>query len=92
MYWNNAAWLCTRTQRKLDEALALAEKAVVLAPDEAAYQDTLAEVHFQRGDRQAAVAAAKKCVAMVPGNLMFATRLKHFENDELKTLDNMEDD
>jgi predicted Zn-dependent protease len=70
----------------------VAEKAVALAPDEAAYQDTLAEVHFQRGDRQAAVAAAKKCVAIVPGNPIFAKRLKHFENDELKTLDNMDDD
>src|SRR5205085_4255137 len=26
-YFNNAAWICARSQRKLDEALALVEKA-----------------------------------------------------------------
>jgi hypothetical protein len=60
---------------------------VELAPDEAAYQDTLAEVYFQRGDREAAVAAAQKCVEFAPANKMFAARLAHFRNDELKSLD-----
>ena len=89
-YLNNAAWLCARTQRKLEEALALAQKAVELAPDEAAYQDTLAEVHFQRGDREAAVAAAVKCLEIAPDNQLFAARLKHFQEDDLKTLDGTE--
>jgi hypothetical protein len=70
--------------------LSLATRAVEAAPDESAYQDTLAEVHFQRGDRAAAVAAAKKCVEIAPDNKMFAERLKHFQEDELKTLDRME--
>jgi tetratricopeptide (TPR) repeat protein len=89
-YLNNAAWLCARTQRQLDEALALAQKAVELAPDESAYQDTLAEVHFQRGDREGAVAAAQRCVEIAPDNKLFASRLKHFQEDELKTLDGIE--
>jgi tetratricopeptide (TPR) repeat protein len=91
-YLNNAAWLCARSQRKLDEALALIEKALVLAPEEAAYSDTLAEVQFQRGDREAAVAAAKKATELAPDNKLFATRLKHFQEDELKTLDGIEAD
>jgi tetratricopeptide (TPR) repeat protein len=86
-YLNNAAWLCARCQRELDQALTLALKAVELMPDEAAYQDTLAEVYFQRGDREAAVAAARKCVEFAPANKMFAARLAHFRNDELKSLD-----
>jgi tetratricopeptide (TPR) repeat protein len=86
-YLNNAAWVCARAQRELDEALKLANKAVELMPDEAAYQDTLAEVHFQRGDREAAVAAAQKCLEIAPANTMFAKRLAHFRDDELKTLD-----
>jgi tetratricopeptide (TPR) repeat protein len=90
MYLNNAAWLCARSQRKLDEALALVEKAIAVSPEEASYHDTLAEVHFQRGDRKASVAAAKKCVESAPDNKLFATRLKHFESDELKTLDQIE--
>jgi hypothetical protein len=59
-YHNNAAWLAARSQRKLEEALALVTKAIELAPAEVAYHDTLAEVQFQRGDRAAAVAAARK--------------------------------
>jgi tetratricopeptide (TPR) repeat protein len=90
MHLNNAAWLCARSQRKLDEALALVEKAIAIAPEQAPYHDTLAEIHFQRGDRVAAVAAAKKCVELAPYDKLFVTRLKHFESDELKTLDQIE--
>jgi tetratricopeptide (TPR) repeat protein len=86
-YLNNGAWLCARCQRELDQALTLAQKAVELVPDEAAYRDTLAEVYFQRGDREAAVAAAQKCVDFAPANKMFAARLAHFRDDELKSLD-----
>src|SRR5262249_11463455 len=86
-YFNNAAWLCARSQRKLDEGLTLVEKALQLAPDEAAYHDTLAEVQFQRGNREAAVAAAQKALELVPENKLFVKRLKHFQMNELKTLD-----
>jgi tetratricopeptide (TPR) repeat protein len=89
-YLNNAAWLCARSQRKLDEALALVERAIAIAPDEASYRDTLAEVHFQRGDREAAVAAAQRAAELSPENKLFATRLAHFQQDELKTLDGTE--
>lgn len=86
-YLNNAAWICGRGQRGLDEGLEFALKAVELMPHEAAYQDTLAEIYFQRGEREQAVAAATKCLEIAPANKMFATRLAHFRNDELKTLD-----
>jgi tetratricopeptide (TPR) repeat protein len=87
MHINNTAWICARAQRNLDEALKLAEKAVEIAPEEAPYRDTLAEVYFQRGDRDAAVAAAQKCVEIAPDYKLYATRLAHFQNDDLKTLD-----
>jgi Flp pilus assembly protein TadD len=86
-YLNNAAWMCARAQRKLDRALELAQRATELVPQEASYQDTLAEVHFQRGDREAAVAAARKAVEFAPHSPLFAKRLKHFEEDEVKSLD-----
>jgi tetratricopeptide (TPR) repeat protein len=91
-YLNNTAWLAARSQRRLDEALELSQKAIALAPNEAAYHDTLAEVHFQRGDRDAAVAAAKKAVELAPSSALFAKRLKHFETSELKSLDRTESD
>lgn len=90
-YLNNAAWLAARSQRRLDEALPLVQKAIELAPAEAAYQDTLAEVHFQLGNREAAAAAAQKSVELAPGNKLFAKRLKHFQEGELKTLEGAEE-
>jgi tetratricopeptide (TPR) repeat protein len=89
-FHNNAAWLAARSQRKLDEAFALVTKAIGLVPEEAAYHDTLAEVHFQRGDREAAVASARRAVELSGESKLSATRLKHFEMDELKTLDGTE--
>jgi tetratricopeptide (TPR) repeat protein len=91
-YLNNTAWLAARSQRRLDEALELSQKAIGLAPTEAAYHDTLAEVHFQRADRDAAVAAAKKALELAPANALISKRLKHFETSELKTLDRTESD
>jgi tetratricopeptide (TPR) repeat protein len=91
-YLNNTAWLSARAQRRLDEALELSQRAIALAPGEAAYHDTLAEVHFQRGDRDAAVVAAKKAQELAPANALFPKRLKHFETSELKTLDRTESD
>ena len=79
---NNTAWLSARARRKLDEALPLAQQAVTLAPKEPAYLDTLAEVHFQRGDRPAAIAAARQAIALAPGNAFYEKRLAHFEQDE----------
>jgi tetratricopeptide (TPR) repeat protein len=86
-YLNNAAWITARAQRRLDEGLALIERALKIAPDEASYHDTLAEIQFQRGDRDAAVAAAKKAVELSPHSKLFAARLKHFQEDAVKTLD-----
>ena len=65
-YLNTAAWVCARSQRNLDEALTLIQKALTLTPGEPAYHDTLAEVQFQLGNRPAAIAAAQKCLELAP--------------------------
>jgi tetratricopeptide (TPR) repeat protein len=85
------AKMSVKCRRRLSAALVRAEEAIELAPAEAAYQDTLAEIHFQLGDRAAAVAAAQKASELAPGNKLFAKRLKHFQEDELKTLDGNEE-
>ncbi|MEM9480361.1 MAG: hypothetical protein AAGA58_11975 [Verrucomicrobiota bacterium] len=52
---NNLAWLNARCGRRLDEALEHANTAVKMMPRSGAYLDTLAEVHFARGDFRKAV-------------------------------------
>lgn len=76
---NSAAWLAACCRRDLDRALEQAQKAVELAPEQAGYLDTLAEVHFQRGDRAQAIALMKKCIALEPRRGFFRKQLARFE-------------
>jgi tetratricopeptide (TPR) repeat protein len=76
---NSAAWLAACCGRDLDAGLARARKATELSPDVAGYQDTLAEVWFQRGDKDKAVAAQKKAVELDPKKTYYRKQLKRFE-------------
>jgi tetratricopeptide (TPR) repeat protein len=76
---NSVAWLSARCRRELDQALEHAKKAVELAPKNAGYWDTLAEVHFQRGEQARAVALAKKCVELEPKNGHYQNQVRRYE-------------
>ncbi len=76
---NNLAWLCASCRRELDKGLEHASAAVKLAPEHAGYLDTLAEIHFQRGDQAKAVALMKKCVEMDPKRPYYRKQLKRIE-------------
>jgi Flp pilus assembly protein TadD len=76
---NSAAWLAACCRRDLDAGLARAQKATKLSPDVAGYQDTLAEVWFQRGEKDKAVAAQKKAVELDPKKAYYRKQLKRFE-------------
>jgi tetratricopeptide (TPR) repeat protein len=82
---NNLAWLCARCRRGLDEALEHARKAVDLAPDEAGYLDTLAEVHFQRGETEKALELMKRCVEREPANRGYREQLVRFRSGDRTT-------
>jgi hypothetical protein len=58
-----------------------------LESDVAAYHDTLAEVHFQLGNRDAAIAAARRCLELTGPTKQSTARLRHFSESELRTLD-----
>jgi tetratricopeptide (TPR) repeat protein len=73
---NNTAWLAVRCRRDLDAALGHARKGVELEPDNAGHLDTLAEVYFQRGDKDKAVELMRKCVRMQPKYDYFRKQLK----------------
>lgn len=52
---NTAAWMASRAVMNLDEALTLSRRSLQLRPHQAAYLDTMAEVHFALGDRDSAL-------------------------------------
>ena len=65
---NQLAWLAARCGRDLDKALTHARQAIELEPTAAGYRDTLAEVHFQRGEKDQALAASAECLRLAPDN------------------------
>ncbi len=75
---HNLAWLAAGCRRDLDAALGHARKAAELMPQDAGYQDTLAEVHFQRGDTEKAIALVKGCLAQAPQREYFRQQLRRF--------------
>jgi hypothetical protein len=76
---NAAAWLSAGCRRDLDAALDHARTAVAQAPKNAGFLDTLAEVHFQRGEQAAALEAMRKCLVLDPKNAYLAQQLRRFE-------------
>jgi predicted Zn-dependent protease len=82
--YNQAAWLSACCRRNLDKALAYARKAVALAPRAAGYQDTLAEVLFQLGKKDEAVAVQKKVVDLDPKREYFRKQLKRIQAGDPK--------
>jgi predicted Zn-dependent protease len=76
---NNTAWLAVRCRRDLDAALDHARKGVEFDPENAGNLDTLAEVHFQRGDKGKAVELMKKCIEMQPKYEYFHKQLKRMQ-------------
>ncbi len=76
---NSAAWLSACCRRNLEAGLQHAEKAVELAPNHAGYLDTLAEVHFQRGDKDKAIALQKRVIELEPKRVYYRKQLKRLE-------------
>ena len=80
---NNLAWLCAISNRKIDEAMTLSNRALELEDDNQNYVDTLAEIYFRLGNREKAVEIQKRCVELNPQVQLFKDRLKHFEESPL---------
>lgn len=74
-----AALLSACCRRNLDEALKHAEKSVELAPTDADNFDALAEVHFQRGDKDKAIAAEKRAIELEPKKNYYRKQRKRMQ-------------
>ena len=66
VFMNNLAWALAQQKRDLGEALALAQKAAALAPDNPAVWDTLGQVQQARGDYAGAVVSFHRAARLDP--------------------------
>jgi predicted Zn-dependent protease len=84
MAYNSAAWLSVCCGRNLEAAKEQALKAVALAPTNAGHLDTLAEIYFQLGDKDKAIATQKKVVELEPKRVYFRKQLQRIEAGDPK--------
>ena len=78
---NSNAWLKARCGKDLDTALERSKRSNELYENNYAYLDTLAEVYFQLGDRDAAVKSSNEAVELATGDFLLYRQLQHFKND-----------
>lgn len=81
---NNIAWLCSRCDQRLPEALEYAKRAVAIDPDNAAYIDTLADVHFQLGQVEEAIRLESRALLFRPEDAFMYKQLERFKAGRLK--------
>jgi hypothetical protein len=79
---HDLAWLCVRCRRRLDDALCHARRATVLEPGRTDWLDTLAEAHFQRGDKARALRLNERCVERESGRAYYQEQRARFEKGE----------
>lgn len=80
---NALAALGAGCRRELDRSLAYAKEAVAADPNSAAFRETLAEVHFRRGERDAALGIMSKLAAEHPRNRLYRRQLARYTSGDV---------
>ncbi len=75
---NGLAWFTALAGMHLDDALTAAELAAEIEPGSAEILDTLAEVHFRRGEVDQAIATAASALALDPESTYLQEQLARF--------------
>jgi thioredoxin 1 len=76
---NGFAWFCAQRKIGLDEALPVALKAAELSNRSPGILDTLAELHYARGEYDDAIKVGKEALASDPDDQYFNDQIKKFE-------------
>ena len=82
---NCEAWYLAMANRDLDRALALAELATSEKPHRSDYLDTLAVVHWRRGEFKAAEKVAKNAALRSPSDIYLLWQLSQLSAETLKS-------
>lgn len=80
---NSLALLAANCRRELDKGLEYAREAVKADPASPPYRETLAEVHFRRGERESAVAVMTKLIEDDPRNRLYKRQLNRYRSGAL---------
>lgn len=70
------AHLLAHDEKRLDEALELAQRAVALRPQSASYWNTLAWVRYRRGEHAEAEKAIRQALQLDPNNALYQEGLR----------------
>ena len=76
---NAFAWFAATQGVALEEATAVARKAVKLSDNSPGLLDTLAEVYYARGLHQDAIATIREAITQEPDDTYFQGQLTKFE-------------
>ena len=77
---NGLAWVTATNDVFLDEALQAAERAVRLEPKNTGILDTLAEVHFRRGEKEKAIEVISRAITIEPNETYLKEQLARFQS------------
>jgi uncharacterized Ntn-hydrolase superfamily protein len=77
---NGLAWVTATSGVFLDEALQAAERAVRLEPKNAGILDTLAEVHYRRGEKDKAIEVITRAIAIEPNETYLKEQRARFQS------------
>jgi tetratricopeptide (TPR) repeat protein len=80
---NALATLCADCRRELDKGLKYAQEAVKTEPASVVFRETLAEVHFRRGERDQAAAVMTKLLTDDPRNATYRRYLARYQTGTL---------
>ncbi len=80
---NTAAWFASRAGLNLAEAEKKLKAALEIAPEQAAYLDTMAEIKFAQGDRVAALRWSDRAVCLSPFDEMIRLQNERFRTGAL---------
>ena len=84
--YHSAALAAAGCQRELDTALTYAKKAVALEPDVRNYTETLAEVHFRRGEREAAVRLLQPIATLDHRSAYYKRLLERYQRGDIHSV------
>ena len=75
---NQLAWLLSCTERKVNDAVMLSQRACNLEPDVGVYLDTLARCQFAAGNLEKAIELQSRAVKLMPFERSMKRQLDEF--------------